>query len=59
MKKRNFDLGYHLVALLDVQGQRKKFGELRLPKSPEEAAAVGEVLRQTAGFVLDLRGAFD
>lgn len=59
MKKRNFDLGYHLVALLDVQGQRERFRQLRLPKNPEESAAVGEVLRQTAGFVLDLREAFD
>jgi hypothetical protein len=35
------------------------FAELRLPKSPEETATVGEVLRQTAGFVLDLREAFE
>ena len=59
MTKRSFDLGYHLVALLDVQGQREKFRQLRLPKTPEESAVVGEVLRQTAGFVLDLRKAFD
>jgi len=59
IKMRNFDLGYHLVAYLDVQGQRDKFRGLRLPKNPEEAAAVGEVLRQTAGFVLELRQAFD
>ncbi len=59
MTKRNFALGYHLVAFLDVLGQRDRFKELRLPKNPEEAAAVGEVLRQTAGFVLDLRQAFD
>ena len=59
MKTRNFDLGYHLVALLDVQGQRESFRQLRLPKNPEESAAIGEVLRQTAGFVLDLREAFD
>ncbi len=59
VKKRNFDLGYHLVAYLDVQGQRDRFRELQLPKNPEEAATVGEVLRQTAGFVLDLRQAFD
>jgi hypothetical protein len=59
MEKRNFDLGYHVVALLDVQGQRERFRELQLPKNPEEEAAVAEVLRQTAGFVLDLRQAFD
>jgi hypothetical protein len=59
MKKRTFDLGWHLVALLDVQGQRERFGELHLPKSPEDAEKVGGALRQTAGFVLDLREAFD
>jgi len=59
LEKRKFDLGYHLVALLDVQGQREKFRQLRSPKNPEESEAVGEVLRQTAGFVLDLRQAFD
>ncbi len=59
MKMRNFNLGYHLVAFLDVLGQRDRFRDLRLPKTPQEAAAVGEVLRQTAGFVLDLRDAFD
>jgi hypothetical protein len=59
VKKRHFELGYHLVAFLDVLGQRDRFRELRLPKNPEEAEAVGKVLRQTAGFVLDLRKAFD
>jgi len=59
MKKRILDLGWHLVALLDVQGQRERFGELHLPKSPEDAETIGDVLRQTAGFVLDLREAFD
>jgi hypothetical protein len=59
MEKRNVDLGYHLVAFLDVQGQRERFRQLRLPKNPEESAAVAEVLTQTAGFVLDLRQAFD
>jgi hypothetical protein len=50
---------WHLVALLDVQGQRERLGELYLPKSPEDAETIGEALRQTAGFVLDLREAFD
>ena len=58
MKKRNLNLGHHLVAFLDVLGQRERFREIRLPRNPEEATAVGEVLRQTAGFVLDLREAF-
>jgi hypothetical protein len=59
MKNGNSDLGYHFVAFLDVQGQRERFRALRLPTNPDETAAVAEVLRQTAGFVLDLRQAFD
>lgn len=59
MKKRHFQLGHHLVAFLDVLGQRDRFRGLHHPRNPQEAATVGEVLRQTAGFVLDLRKAFD
>ena len=58
VKMRNFNLEYYLVAFLGMQGQREKFRALRLPKNPEEETTVGEVLRQTAGFVLDLRKAF-
>jgi hypothetical protein len=59
MEQRHLQLRYHLVAFLDVLGQRERFRELRQPKSTEESAAVAEVLRQTAGFVLDLRRIFD
>lgn len=55
---RNYTLGCYLVAFLDVLGQRQKFRGLQLPKSPEEQASVGEVLRQTAGFVVELREKF-
>jgi hypothetical protein len=58
MKQRHLRLGYHLVTFLDVLGQRNLFKDLRLPETPEESAEVGEVLRQTAGFVLDLRETF-
>ena len=51
-------LGHHLVAFLDVLGQRERFKQLQLPKTPEENAEVAEVLRQTAGFVLELRKTF-
>ncbi|HWZ52770.1 MAG TPA: hypothetical protein VNW54_15030 [Granulicella sp.] len=51
-------LGHHLVAFLDVLGQRERFKQLQLPKTPEEHAEVAEVLRQTAGFVLELRKTF-
>jgi hypothetical protein len=55
---RNYTLGSYLVAFLDVLGQREKFRALRMPKSPEEHASVGEALRQTAGFVVRLREIF-
>jgi hypothetical protein len=58
MEKRRFTLGHHLVAFLDVLGQRERLKQLRHPRTPEEHAEVGEVLRQTAGFVLDLRRIF-
>lgn len=58
MEKKHLRLGYHLVAFLDVLGQRNRFKSLRLPKTPEESTEVGEVLRQTAGFVIDLRRTF-
>jgi hypothetical protein len=53
-----YRLGYHLVVFLDVQGQREKFKGLRLPKTADEHAAVQEVLKDTAGFVVGLRAAF-
>jgi hypothetical protein len=58
MENRNYKLGHHLVAFLDVLGQRDKFRGLRLPTNAKEKTEVKEVLRQTAGFVLDLRKVF-
>jgi hypothetical protein len=58
METKTYRLGYHLTVFLDVQGQREKFKELRLPKSSEEHVAVQEVLKDTAGFVVGLRSAF-
>jgi hypothetical protein len=59
MEQRQLRLGYHLVAFLDVLGQRERFKALQLPQTPEQAAAIADVLRQTAGFVLELRKAFE
>jgi len=59
MEKRHLRLGHHLVAFLDVLGQRERFKALHLPETPEQVAAVAEVLRQTAGFVLELRKGFE
>jgi hypothetical protein len=58
MEKKSLKLGHHLVAFLDVLGQRDKFRGLRLPTNASEEEKVKEVLRQTAGFVLDLRRVF-
>ncbi len=58
MQPNNFTLGWHLVAFLDVLGQREKFRELKLPKTPEEHKKVEVVLGDTAGFVLYLRERF-
>jgi len=54
----NLRLGYHLVAFLDVLGQRERFKQLQLPKTPQQHAEVAEVVRQTAGFVMELRKIF-
>jgi hypothetical protein len=58
MEETIYTLGQHLVAYLDVLGQREKFRQLRLPKTPEEYSRVEGVLRDTVGFVLELRKVF-
>jgi len=51
MERKNYTLGHHLVAFLDVLGQRERFRQLELPKTPEDHARVEQVLKDTAGFV--------
>jgi len=58
MEKRMYKLGHHLVAFLDVLGQRDKFRGLKKPTNAQEESEVKEVLRQTAGFVAELRTVF-
>jgi hypothetical protein len=58
VENKTYRLGYHLTIYLDVQGQREKFKGLRLPKTSEQHAAVQEVLKDTAGFVVGLRASF-
>jgi hypothetical protein len=58
MEKRIYKLGHHLVAFLDVLGQRDRLRELIKPKNAQEEDEVKEVLRQTAGFVVELRTVF-
>lgn len=56
--EKRYILGHYLVGFLDVLGQREKFRQLEIPKTPEEHSRVGQVLRETAGFVSDLRDTF-
>jgi hypothetical protein len=58
MEQRVYRLGHHLVAFLDVLGQRDKFRGLKRPPNAKEEGEVKEVLRQTAGFVVELRTVF-
>jgi hypothetical protein len=58
METRMYKLGHHLVAFLDVLGQRDKFRGLKKPTNAQEEDEVKEVLRQTAGFVAELRTVF-
>lgn len=58
MEKRVYKLGHHLVAFLDVLGQRDKFRGLKKPTNAQEEDEVKEVLRQTVGFVAELRTVF-
>jgi hypothetical protein len=58
MEKRVYKLGHHLVVFLDVLGQKDKFRGLKRPNNAQEEDEVKEVLRQTAGFVVELRTVF-
>lgn len=58
MEKRIYKLGHHLVAFLDVLGQRDRLRGLKKPANAQEEDEVKEVLRQTAGFVVELRTIF-
>jgi hypothetical protein len=54
----DLSLEWHLVAFLDVVGQREKLLQLWMPKTPQEYLAVQEILKQTVGVVLPLRETF-
>jgi len=58
MEKRIYKLGHHLVAFLDVLGQRDGLRGLKKPANAQEEDEVKEVLRQMAGFVVELRTVF-
>jgi hypothetical protein len=58
MEKRTYKLGRYFVAFLDVLGQRDKFRGLKKPANVQEEDEVKEVLRQTVGFIAELRTVF-
>ena len=58
METKMYKLGHHLVAFLDALGQRDKFRGLKKPTTAQEEDEVREALRQTAGFVAELRTVF-
>jgi hypothetical protein len=55
MAKAQYDCGWYLVAFLDVQGQREKFRNLKVPNNDAEREALNTVVLGTAGFVDRLR----
>lgn len=58
MEQKHYILGHHLVAFLDVLGQREQFRQLRLPATPDEETHAKEVIKNTAGYVLGSRQLF-
>jgi len=57
-QETNYVLQPHLVAYLDILGQREKFKQLKIPKTPEEYLVVAEAMKGTVGIVLGLRSSF-
>jgi hypothetical protein len=58
VEQKHYILGHHLVAFLDVLGQREQFRKLRLPETPDEETHAKEVIKNTAGYVLGWRQLF-
>lgn len=57
-QETNYVLQPHLVAYLDVLGQREKFKQLKIPKTREEYMVVEKAMKDTVGIVLGLRASF-
>lgn len=59
VEQKHYILGHHLVAFLDVLGQRREqLRQLRLPETPDEETHAKELIKNTAGYVLGLRQLF-
>ena len=58
--KDDFYEGYHVVALIDVLGQKQKLAEwAKLPPAVELTPELQKVLKSTVGTLLPFRDAFD
>ena len=53
-----FTLAWDIVAFLDVMGQKDKLLRLKMPRTSGEHTLTQEVLKDTAGFVLNLRNVY-
>jgi hypothetical protein len=58
MEETIYPYGWHLIAFLDICGQREELRQLQMPKTEEEYLVVQETLKNTAGVVLSLRKLF-
>ncbi len=58
MPAQDWTLTNNLVLLVDVLGQRGKLKGVRFPSNAEEAAELAKLIRDTVGFVEQLRREF-
>lgn len=58
-KEEDWHYGFHVVAFLDILGQREAFKGLQgVPRTPAEEALLIDVLKQTVAFVPKFRSGF-
>ena len=55
MAKTQYDCAWYLVAYLDVQGQREKLRDIKVPSNDAEKAKLYQAMLETAGFIDRLR----
>jgi len=55
MAKTQYESAWYLVAFLDVQGQREKLRNMKVPSNDEEKAKLDQTMLETAGFIDRLR----
>jgi hypothetical protein len=56
MENKNYQYGYYIIGFVDVLGQREKLRQLRrLPKDDVDRENTIAILKETAGYVMQLR----